>query len=195
MRPISSKTGRRGIRGATLIETLTAATLTVLVLFTGIMVMVSGMNSWAQGQARINAEMQSQRAVRAIANQLRQAMSVTVDANGKGLTFRLPQKDGSGSYIVPAVWDGVTRRIEVSNGKVNLIENGATTTLCNNVILTDPKSLGGTAPYTPFTAGAGSIVRQITVMVATRWNGKRDQLVSSRIRETIYLRNIPQLSK
>lgn len=186
---------RRSKRGFTLIETLTAATLTVMALFTSIMVMVSGMNSWAQGQGRINAELQSQRAVRAISSQLRQAMSVVVDADGKGLTYRLPQKDGNGNFIVPAIWDGVTRRVEFSSNKVNLIEGGATTVLCNNVILTDPKSSGGTAPYTPFTAGAGSIVRQITVMVATKWNGKRDQLVSSRVRETIYLRNIPQLSK
>lgn len=186
---------RRGDRGVTLMETLTAATLTVIVLFTGIMVMVSAMNSWAQGQGRINAELQSQRAVRELSYQLRQAMAVTVDANGLGVNFRLPQKDGDGNYVVPAVWDGVTRRFEIANGKLTLTEAGASRALCNNVILTDPKSVGGNTPYIPFVPGTGSIVRQLTVMVATRWNGKRDKLVTSRARETIYLRNIPQLSK
>jgi len=182
-------------KGATLMETLTAATLTTMVLFTGVMVLISGMNSWAQGQGRINAEMQSQRSIREVSNQLRQAMSVIVDADGMGVTYRLPQVDGNGSFIVPAAWDGVFRRFDISNGNLRLTEGGAIRTICKNVILTDPKSPGGASAYVPFTKGIGAITRQVTVMIATRWNGKRDQYVTSRARETIYLRNVPQLSQ
>jgi Tfp pilus assembly protein PilW len=198
----SRKSNRR--RGATLIEALTASGLSILALFTAVSVMISGMGSWAKGQGRIDAEGDAQAAIRAISNELREAMAVTV-VSGTVIEYRLPRKDEAGNFIVPAEWDGVARRIEwiaTGSGIGNIRVTGGTTnrTLCRNVILRDPQSSGftptsGGSSYAIFTAGAGAITRQLTIMIATRANGSRNQYVVSRSRETVFLRNIPSLTR
>lgn len=186
---------KRKTRGLTIIETLVSATISILVLYSSVLLMFAGTTSWYKGEGKMLAETQSQRGVRIISQKLREAMAVTVDANGMGVNFRYPQKDGDGNYITPAVWDNVTRRLEYSDGRILLTEGGSSRVLCGNVILTDPKSTSGTAPYVPFAKGAGAITRQLTVMLATQTNTSRGAYTKSRSRETIYLRNIPELSR
>lgn len=191
-------------RGATLVEALTASALSVLALFTAVSVMISGMGSWAKGQGRIDAEGDAQAAVRAISNELREAMAVTV-VSGTLIEYRLPQKDEDGNFVVPAIWDGVARRIEwvptgSGIGEIRSVGGSTNRALCRNVILRDPQSNGftpssGGSAYAPFTAGPGTITRQLTIMIATRANGSQDQYVVSRSRETVFLRNIPSLTR
>lgn len=191
-------------RGATLVEAITASGLSVLALFTAVSVMISGMGSWAKGQGRIDAEGDAQAAVRAISNELREAMTVTV-TSGTVIDYRLPRKDESGNFIVPAEWDEVTRRIEwvatgPGIGNIRATGGSANRLLCRNVILRDPQSIGftpttGGSSYAIFTAGPGTITRQLTIMIATRANGSRNQYVVSRSRETVFLRNIPSLTR
>lgn len=184
---------RRKTAGATLVELLVGSSISMLVLYGAVMLMVAGSASWYKGEGKILAETQSQRAVRLISSELREAMSITVDANGLGLNYRLPQKDGNGNYIVPAQWDNVTRRIELSGTNIRILENGNPRVICRNVILTDPKSTSGEAPYVIFAPGAGTITRQLTVMVVTQTGTYRGGTTTSRSRETLFLRNIPEL--
>lgn len=184
---------RRTRRGVSLMEVLLASTLTVTVLAVAIGVFLSGMLSWMRGQGRIDAESGSQRAVRAISQTLREAMVVTVDSDGNGLTYRLPLSDSNGNYNVPMTWDGVTRRIFLSGGKIKVTGTGPERILCSGVISTDPLTSGGTGAYKVFTSGAGSITRSLNVMVVSQRTTDYNKTATSRSRETIYLRNIPDL--
>jgi hypothetical protein len=186
---------KRLIRGTTLIELLTASMMTVLVVGGSVAVLLYGLTSWARGQGRIMAETDSQKAVRVISQQLREAMVVTVDSNGLGLSYRMPAFDGSGNYITPAIWDNVNRRMEFSGSKLNIVTGGVPRTVCTGVILTDPQSPGGTGTYKIFTAPAGAVTRQITVQVVTQRNNYKAVKVTSRTRETIFLRNVPELTR
>lgn len=153
------------------------------------------MGSWYRGEGQIRAETQSQRAVRLITAELREAMSVSVDANGQGVNYRLPAVDANGNYVVPATWDNVNRRIALEGNVIRLYTGGSERIIARNVITTDPRSVGGIGTYQVFTRGAGTIVRQLNVMVVTRTNEFRTQNATSRSRETIFLRNIPELSR
>ncbi|MFN8219939.1 MAG: hypothetical protein U0S12_07375 [Fimbriimonadales bacterium] len=184
---------KRRTRGVTMVEVTVAASIGVMVLFGAVMTLVFGMTSWVQGESRIVAESDAQSGIRAISQRLREAMAVSVDANGKGLAYRLPKKDDGGNYLVPAIWDGVSRRIEFSNGDIDLVDGDVRRTICEGVVLTDPLSNGGTGTYPIFRAGSGSITRQVTVQIVRQTNGSRNKTITSRRLETIYLRNIPEL--
>jgi hypothetical protein len=186
---------RRLIRGTTLVELLTASTMTVLVVGGAVGVLLLGLTSWARGQGRIMAETDSQKAVRIISQELREAMVVTVDSNGLGLTYRMPSLDSNGNYITPAEYDLVSRRIELSGTNLNIVTSGVSRTVCTGVILTDPQSAGGTGTYKIFTAPPGTVTRQITIQVVTERNNYRAVKVTSRTRETIYLRNVLELTR
>lgn len=187
---------KRKQRGHTLVEVLTAASMSVVVLFAVVLSLLTGMQSWARGQGKINAEVSSQATIRMISQELRQAMSVTVESSGNALEYRLPQKDGSGDYVVPATWDGIIRKIRyVSDGETGHIELGPVSnlrTICEDVSLVDPLT---STSYKLFTAGDGSITRQLTVQIVAKTLGSGNKKVTSRTRETIYLRNIPSLTQ
>lgn len=186
---------RRSRKGSTLVETTLASSLTVAVLVASVGTFLLAMISWARGQGKIDAESGSQKAVKVISKELREAMAVTVDGNGQGLTYRLPSYDANGNYTVPITWDGVTRRLEVQGSQLVMVAAGNTRTVCKNLILTDPLSSGGTSAYRPFTGGAGAITRSLTIMVVLRTQSDGGRYVTSRSRETVYLRNIPDLFK
>lgn len=180
-------------RGMTLTETMVGATIGLFATFGAVMMLVFGMSAWVQGEGRISAETQAQSGLRAISQRLREAMMVSVDANGLGLTYRLPLKSGGGNYIVPAQWDGVARRIELNGTELRLNDGGTMRTICQGVSLRDPLSSGGLGSYRIFTPGTGTITRQITVQLVKQTYGDRNRAVTSRRRETIFLRNIPEL--
>jgi hypothetical protein len=174
-----------------------AISMTAVVCTVGISTFLLGMGSWYRGQARIGVEGTAQQAVRSIAMKLRTAMSVTVDANGQGLSYRLPAVDGTGSFLSPATWDGVNRRVELDGTNLVLkADSQPNSTICENVITTDPLSSGGTSSYRMFSPGLGTITRSVTVMVVSQQTVATDtHSVFGRHRETIYFRNIPQLSQ
>ncbi len=193
MKPTRLKFNRR--RGLTLVEVMVASILGTLVIFGGISIYLSGMENWLRGSERIVAETQSRQAVRAISDQLRQAMAVAVAGDGVSLEFRLPEEDASGNFTVPATWDGVVRRIQYNAGDetIELVEGANTRVLARNVM---PADIGGTgAAYDIFTAGPGAITRQLTIKVVTQTNNDASVNALGRQRETIYLRNIPQLTR
>lgn len=186
---------RRLQRGLTMAEVLVSAAISTTVLFSAVSVFLSGMATWARGQGKIETETQSRQVVRVISDALREAMLVTVDADGLGVTYRRPLKDAAGSFVVPIVWDGQTCRIFHQNGQLMMNDGAGTRSICRNVRLTDPYSPGGTAPYKIFTPGPGAITRRLTVQIVTETNGARTEKVVARKREMIFLRNIPELTR
>jgi hypothetical protein len=186
---------RRSVRGATLVELLTASTLSLLVFAGTVAVLFAGSSSWARGVGKLGAESDSEMATRVVSQQLRQAMAVSVDANGFGLTYRLPRLGANGSYLVPIAWDGVVRRMSLMGDKLTLIDNGVRRVVARGLILTDPSSKGGAAKYRLFTPGPGAVTHEVTIEVSTSRSAARADKVSSRSRETIFLRNIPQTTQ
>ena len=181
-----------------MLEVVISSGMTVFILVGVVSIFLLGMTTWFRGQARIDANGSTQRSVREISNELREAMFVSVDADGKGITFQRPAKDGTtGDYTQPEVWDNVTRRIALnSSGELWLSSNGTNVRrFCNNIILTDPLSTGGTGAYKPFTPGAGSLTRAVTIMLVAQKSNDKNEKVTSRSRETIVLRNVPQLTQ
>jgi len=180
-------------RGTTLVETIIAAGFSTLAVLGATLLFLSSSMTWIRGTGRIDAEATTNRAVREISRELREAMTVTVDANGLGLSYRLPVKDSSGSYTMPITWDGVSRRIQLDGSHLNITGGATPHTICKGVILTDTQSPGGTGAYQIFTAGSGAITRSLTVLLVSSRNADYNKMATSRSRETIYLRNIPQL--
>ena len=182
-------------RGTTLVETVVAAGLSVIVFLGATLLFLSGAMSWARGSGKIDAEATTHRAVREISRELREAMAVSVDADGLGLSYELPVKDASGSFTTPISWDGITRRIELQGADLVMTGGHAPRTILKGVILSDPQSPDGQGSYRIFTAGSGAITRSLTVMLVSSRSADYNRMATSRSRETIYLRNIPQMVK
>ena len=181
--------------GYTLVEMVIAAALSVLA-FGGISaLLIGGMSNWITGEAKVDAEDSAEQGVRIIAGELRSAMMATVDANGLGVTYELPAKDANGDYLTPITWDGVTRRIVLQGTNLNKIEGNATYTIVQGVSPTDPLSPAGKSTYRIFTPGLGQTTYQITMELVTDRDGVKSASLTARNRETIYLRNIPQISR
>lgn len=185
---------RRLTRGASLVEVTTASALGVVTIMTAVGLLIMGMASWVRGESRILAESQSQRAVRIIAQELREAMMVAVDSDGAGLTYRLPSRDSSGTFTVPTTWDGITRRIELRGENLVVTGPQGDRVIARNVSRTD-FSRSPAVTYQIFTPGAGAVTRQLVVTVVCQTNSYRTENSVSRTRETIFLRNIPELSR
>jgi len=175
-----------------MIEVSVAAVIGTMVLGTALTLFIAGAGMWVHGSEMVEAEGQSRQAIRVITDHLRQAMTVTVDANGQGVTYRLPTRDASGVFSAPPVWDGTTRRIFHSSGNIVLQEAGTTRTICRNVILQDPDN--GGANYRIFTTPPTAIFREISVRIVTRRIAQGKSYLG-RKRETVYLRNIPKLTQ
>lgn len=185
-------------RGATIIEAVTAATLTVTVLTVSVAAFLQGMTTWARGSAQIDSDVSAQQTMRRLTQELRESMSVTVSADGKSVSYRLPRKEADGSYRIPAEWDGVARRAYVAtnaNGLYDLYTGPESSPrlLSKIITLDDPERVA--TQYRPFTPGLGSLTRQLTIMLATKSNGDREKKMTHRIRETLQLRNVPSLTR
>src|SRR5579862_3309356 len=177
-------------RGISLVETTIAAGLSVLAFYGATMLFINGAMSWMRGAGRMDAEGTTNRAVREVSRELREAMMVAVDANGQGLSYRLPAKDANGNYTMPITWDGISRRIEIEGTNLVITGGVGAHTIAVGVIPTDPQSPNGTGTYQVFTAGTGAITRSLTVMLVTSRNADYNKMATSRSREIIYLRNI-----
>ncbi len=187
---------KRGNRGTTLLEVLTASALSVFVIGTSVTVLISGSASWAKGQTRIAMEMGSQQAMRKISLDLRETIDASVDANGLGINYKLPRRDGSGNLIIPMEWDEVERRIEfhetgTNMGIIRAKVGGNYRTLLEDVPKLNPQTLVANKFFVP---GKGTIVRSVDVVLVGK-AAESSHAGTDRLKETIYLRNIPSLSR
>ncbi len=180
----------RRIRGTTLMEVIISAGIGTLVMTASMSIFFFGMNSWYRGQGRIEAEGSANQAIRAMTAELREALSLTIDSDGQGVTYQLPTKNTDGSYVVPMTSDGVSRRIALVSGNVLLTVGTSSRTMVRNVITTDPTS---NAAYTVFSTSSSVIVRQLNILLVTRRATVKTETYTNRTRETIYLRNVPEI--
>lgn len=165
----------------------------MLVILVSMGVFIFGSYSWMMGQAHIDAESSSENAVESIERQMRESILVTVDGDGNGVTFELPATNADGTYAIPLAWDGVTRRIQVTDGNIVMTgTDGTSRTLARGISEGDP--LNNNQPYQIFTPGPGQIPQSLTIMVATIQPDASNAPVESRSRETVFLRNVPQIT-
>jgi len=172
---------------------MTGASLTTLVVLASVILMLTGTAAWTRGQTRITAGGGAQGAMRTIDGELREAMSVTIDGNGKGLTYQLPQKDGDGSYVVPLQSDGVNRRLVLNDdGTLEMGPNGTTRVLLRGGVSVNPTT---NAAFRVFTAGNGTVTRSLNVILMTDIAGTGTERSRGTAQETIFLRNVPALNQ
>ncbi len=185
----------RKIRGTGLLEVVFALSIGSLVVFGGTLALVTTYTSWYRGQERITAEIEVQQAIKHIRTNVREAMRLWVDADGRGITFQLPARDEDGNYISPVSWDGVVRRYHVGvDGVLRYSEDGVEQELLRDVVL-HLNDNGTLRPYVPFIPGPGISPRWVTVQIVTRRMIRTGgESAWGRGRETIMLRNVPPIS-
>ncbi|MBX3110643.1 MAG: hypothetical protein KF857_01425 [Fimbriimonadaceae bacterium] len=199
---------RRTLRGLSIVESLVASVISSMVLFVAISAYLAGMGSWARGESWIDVQQQSRNSVRVVSDKLREAMAVLVDLDGMGLTYKLPAKDSSGAFVVPLTWDGVTRRIYYSNGNLYTQDGLTVNQVATGIITIDPflgadnartvviKNGAYSAPsYKIFSTDGSVNPRSVIVCVVTKSRGKGAETIHARHRETIFLRNLPSITK
>lgn len=205
------KSPRSKRSGFTLTEVIVSSVISSLVLSLAVSVFLMCIGSWARGESQMDGDGDTRKAMRAVAHELREAMWVSVDADGMGITFRQPRKDASGAFQTPVVWDGVDRRIFLDQSELVMTAGpGTRRRLATNVTEFDAfqgrahamdarREVGGTttfARYRIFTPNAGALTTEVVVQIVTGAKGGQvDEVIRSRKRERVVLRNVPELIK
>lgn len=182
-------------RGFTLPELIIGSSISLIVMLGTVSTLLMGLMVWTRGAARLDANTYARRAVRAMSMELRQAYSVTVDSNGQGVTFYRPAVDATKTIIQPLVSDNIPRRFYYNSDAkaIDYSVNGQfARRIARGISLTDPSN--GNAAYPLFTAGAGATTRSVTLYIVSSQNQYRSETVYGRSRESLYLRNVPQLT-
>lgn len=197
----------------TLPEVVVGSVISTVVLTSALSLFIACAGAWARGENLMDGENDTRQAVRVISDELRQAMMVTIDADGRGITYRHPNKTVDGDFAVPVVWDGVERRIFLNGTNLMMRGNGGIErVVARNVLTVDPFMLGTTttqrkmrhtsqgvevAPtYRIFTASSGGLINEVIVQIVTGTKGGRaGESLRTRKRERVVLRNVPELIK
>ncbi|MCB0826987.1 MAG: hypothetical protein KDC26_12430 [Armatimonadetes bacterium] len=196
-------------RGFTLMEVIVSSVMSTVVLFGVVSLLLMVMGSWARGEGRMDGENDARQAMRAMSDELREAMLVQVDADGMGLTYRKPAKNGAGDFTLPVAWDGVVRRLYYSNGSLWISDGATNRKIAKNVLTVDPfasashrlneeRKVGATTgtAYKVFTPNPGAVITEVTMMVViSNKGGQSEETVRARKRETVVLRNVPEIIK
>jgi len=174
-----------------------ASSILTIILVAGVAVMASTLQSWVKNTRKVDAENSGSYAVRYIASRLQEAYSASVSSDGKTLTYYLPIKDGNGRYVTPIVAENTARQFYVSDGNLYDSQDGETRLLVPHISLVDPLIAGSDKSYKPFLAGTGQVVHTITVHLVTlqQTSDSDTNKVRSRHRQTILLRNTPEITQ
>ncbi|MBS1700656.1 MAG: hypothetical protein JST12_03275 [Armatimonadetes bacterium] len=176
-------------RGISLIEALVAASISVGAIAVATFIYFSGMGSWAKGRGDMDAMASSQVAVAKISKDLQEAISVKVAKDGMSVSYQMPKKDLSGSYISPAVSDNINRSYIFSGGELDNVVGGVPRPIATNVVLADPLTKQA---FLPFRGDGTVLTRRVEITLATQKDGQVNNKRSSCVSETVYLRNIPR---
>lgn len=175
-----------------MVEVIIGAGISSIVLFVGVSCFLTCMTGWIRGQTYITSESNATEALRKITTELKEAMSITVNSDGTRVDYVKPLTDGNGNYDMPVQTDGVARRIWIDNGTLSIRRGSTDWVLASNVLSTDPNT---GSSYKVFTPNSGVIVRQIAVLLVTQSTGFKNEQIKSRVRESIFVRNIPLTTK
>lgn len=179
----------RSRRGFTLTEALVASSISIGAIAVTTWIYFSNMGSWAKGRGDIDSMATTQVAVKKVAMELQEAISVSVSADGLRIDYQLPSKAGDGSYTTPAVSDNVARAFAVTGGKLIQYQGGSSRVITSNMILTNPIN---NQAFVPFQGDGSVVTRMVQVTLASEKEGQSNKKQSSCVTETIYLRNIPK---
>ncbi|ARU40348.1 hypothetical protein CCB80_04030 [Armatimonadetes bacterium Uphvl-Ar1] len=206
------KNSRRS--GFTLVEVVVGSIISFIVLSSAVALFLGVIGAWARGESMMDGDNDTRQIVRIASDELREAMWVSVDADGMGITYRRPRKDASGDFEIPVVWDGIDRRMELNGANLEIDDGGSVRTIGRNVLAVDPFRLGTHAldskryvedPLNPtaappayriFEGPATGLVSEVTVTIVTgSRGGQAAESVRAKKRERVVLRNVPQLIK
>lgn len=200
--------------GFTLVEVVVGSIISFIVLSSAVALFLGVIGAWARGESMMDGDNDTRQIVRIASDELREAMWVSVDADGMGITYRKPRKDASGDFEIPVVWDGIDRRMELNGANLEIDDGGSVRTIGRNVLSVDPFRLGThvmeskryvedplnptAAPpaYRIFEGPATGLVSEVTVTIVTgSRGGQAAESVRAKKRERVVLRNVPQLIK
>lgn len=200
--------------GFTLVEVVVGSIISFIVLSSAVALFLGVIGAWARGESMMDGDNDTRQIVRIASDELREAMWVSVDADGMGITYRKPRKDASGDFEIPVVWDGIDRRMELNGANLEIDDGGSVRTIGRNVLSVDPFRLGTHAldskryvedPLNPtaappayriFEGPATGLVSEVTVTIVTgSRGGQAAESVRAKKRERVVLRNVPQLIK
>ena len=198
--------------GFTLTEVVVGSLISVIVLTSAVTMFIGVAAAWARGENTMSGENDTRQVVRLVGDELREAMWVSVDANGMGLTYRKPKKKVNGDFEIPVVWDGKDRRFFLDGTNLKLNDGTSTRVVARKVLSVDPFMLRNTvgesvryntsqgveaAPaYRIFIPNSTGLVSEVTVTIVTgNSGGKAGESMRSRKRERVVLRNVPELIK
>ena len=178
-------------RGATITEISIGAGISTMVLIAGVGTFFLGMRSWVKGQTAIDTLGASQMAVRNVSDELREAMEVTVTTDGKECAYKLPARSTDGAFVSPLAYDGIARKFSVtSSGDLRKYVGSNYRTIARGLTT---QQASDTIRF--FTSGTATVSRSVTVDFIAKKPSFRGEYISNRARETVYLRNVPQLSR
>lgn len=186
------KRGARKRRGATLIEVLVGASICVLTLVAGVACFMAGMQSWLRGEGAISADRSVNETARTVTSELREAVTLSISTDGTTVNYQKPSVDATGRYVMPLVADGVNRRFQLISGELRHTVGTTTWVLAKGIQTTDPST---NAAYRVFSAANTAIIRQVTFMLVSRQTGFQNSQMSGRIRENIFIRNVPEVTR
>ncbi|RYG28531.1 hypothetical protein EON81_28345 [bacterium] len=186
---VGTRSRRR--RGFSLAEVVLAAGISTMVLIAGVGLFLTGMRSWISGEANMDVSANSQRSLRFVSDELREAMSITVNTPTK-VTYVLPKRESDGTFTNPMVGDGITRTIQLTGTNLVLTAGSVSRVVARSVLAREPSAA---SDYAIFTTPPGTVSRSLTLKLVASTPGVGGQAVVERSRETVFLRNVPQLSR
>lgn len=183
-------------RGVTLVELMAALSLILLTVSGAVGLTIGGLRSFQRTSSGIDMSESNARALRSVAQNLREAVSVAVSTDGTVIQYQMPQYSqtvdtitGERELLDPLQSDGVQREIRVTGGQ--LIDGVTGKTLVRDVTLIDPDPTSSqyNQTYKPFQVGAVANTRAVTITIMTRTTLTSGSPLFWRLKTTVLLRN------
>lgn len=183
-------------RGFTLVEVMASLSLILLTVSGVVALTIGGLRSFQRTSGGVDMSESNARAMRRVAQNLRQAVSVTVSTDGTLIQFQMPRYSatadtttGERELLDPLESDGVQREYRVTGGQ--LIDGLTGKTLVRNVTLVDPDPNSSLANqvYKPFQIGTVANTRAVTMTLMTKTTLSSGSPLYWRLKSTVLLRN------
>lgn len=120
-------------RGFTALETIISISIFTILAMGGVSLMVAAAASWNREIAQSEVNSDTSRGLKAIAQELRPALSVSIDGDGQGISYRLPRRDTQGHIIIPVSAESTVYRIYRSQDGSSLMRTGRTRPLVSGL--------------------------------------------------------------
>jgi len=183
-------------RGMTLVELMAALSLILLTISGVVALTIGGLRSFQRTSSGIDMSEANARSLRRVAQNLREAVTVTVNTDGTVIQYQMPRYastidpiTGEREILDPLQADGIVREYRVSGGQ--LIDGVSGRTLVRNVTLVDPdpSSSQYNQTYRPFHVGTVGSSQAVTVTLMTRTTLVSGTPLFWRLKTTVLLRN------